>query len=93
MGGYDFLTTLEAGRANQRLSDEDQLSFATEQGRALVTHDVRDFMFLAKQWDAEEKAHAGIIVCRSKPVRELAERIRWYQDAYPRGIPGYLLTI
>ena len=46
-----------------------------------VTHDVRDLMFLAKQWDAEEKPHAGIIVCSSKPVRELAERIRWYQEA------------
>ena len=37
--GHDVLTTLEAGRANQRVSDADQLAFATSLGRAGLTRD------------------------------------------------------
>ena len=33
--GHDVLTSLEAGRANQRIPDAEVLRFATEQGRAL----------------------------------------------------------
>jgi predicted nuclease of predicted toxin-antitoxin system len=43
--GIDALTTAEAGRAHQGLSDEDQLTFATADQRMLVTED-SDFVRL-----------------------------------------------
>ncbi len=39
--GIDVVTTAEAGRASQRISDSDQLEFATQHSRVLVTQDVR----------------------------------------------------
>ncbi len=37
--GVEAITTAEAGRATQRLSDDDQLAFATASNRVLVTED------------------------------------------------------
>ena len=41
---YDALTTLEAG--NVRLSDAEQLAFATSRGLAILTHNRDDFLKL-----------------------------------------------
>jgi predicted nuclease of predicted toxin-antitoxin system len=41
--GFDVLTARDAARANRRKSDEDQLAFATEERRVLVTFNARDF--------------------------------------------------
>ena len=46
--GYDILTTQEAAKIGA--SDADQLAFAIEQGRAIVTHNRRDFDALAKEY-------------------------------------------
>ncbi len=35
--GYDILTALEAGNANQGIPDEDVLAFATQEHRAVIT--------------------------------------------------------
>ena len=57
--GHDVLTVLEAGYANQRISDAAVLAFAVAQQRTLVTINRRDFIRLHR----EQPAHAGIIVC------------------------------
>jgi hypothetical protein len=54
--GVDTLTTTEAGRAHQGLSDDDQLAFATADQRVLVAED-SDFARLA----ATGQPHAGIV--------------------------------
>jgi predicted nuclease of predicted toxin-antitoxin system len=35
--GHDVLTVQEAGKANQRIPDEEVLAFATENNRAVIT--------------------------------------------------------
>jgi predicted nuclease of predicted toxin-antitoxin system len=55
--GIDVLTTAEAARAGLGTADSDQLAYATEQGRVLVTSD-RDFISLA----TTQMPHAGIIL-------------------------------
>jgi hypothetical protein len=55
--GHDVLTTPEAGRANQGLSDADQLTFATSVGRAVLTRNRRHFSKLHKR----SPDHGGII--------------------------------
>jgi hypothetical protein len=58
--GFDLVMAREMG--HQLLSDEDHLTWATGQGRALLTHDLRDFVPLARRWNFEGRQHAGIIL-------------------------------
>ncbi|HRQ90100.1 MAG TPA: DUF5615 family PIN-like protein [Bacteroidia bacterium] len=57
--GHDVLTSLEAGNAHQAIPDKAVLEFATAQGRAVITHNRRDFIRLHR----ERPDHAGIVVC------------------------------
>nr|WP_238393354.1 DUF5615 family PIN-like protein [Myxacorys almedinensis] len=58
--GIDVLTTLEVKRL--RYPDDDQLRWATEQGRVIYTSNVRDFYQLHTIFVSQEEAHAGIIM-------------------------------
>lgn len=58
--GHDVVTSFEAGRANQKVPDEDVLAFATEQQRAVLTLNRFDFIRLH---GGTQGAHGGIIVC------------------------------
>lgn len=57
--GHDVLTSMESGKANQRIPDDAVLEYATSLGRAVITYNRRDFMELHRQ----DPHHAGIIVC------------------------------
>ena len=69
--GHDVLTAREAGRANQRISDPDQLAFAISQGRAVLTFNRRHFVRLHQQ----VQPHCGIIVCTKDDAVALVNRI------------------
>ncbi|MEL7051784.1 MAG: DUF5615 family PIN-like protein [Cyanobacteria bacterium J06588_5] len=70
--GHDVQTVQEAGKANQRISDNDVLMFAAQQGRAVLTLNRRDFIRLHQQG----LEHAGIVVSKDDADKvELAERI------------------
>ncbi|WP_437716252.1 DUF5615 family PIN-like protein [Sorangium sp. So ce448] len=70
--GHDVLTCHEAGKAGQRIPDEDVLRFAMEHGRALLTLNRRDFFRLA----STITNHAGIIACtEDADCERQAERI------------------
>jgi hypothetical protein len=76
--GHDVLTVQEAGRAGR--SDPEVLTDATADGRAVLTHNHRDYRRLhAKQ------SHAGIISCtRDKDdLPGLAQRIHHAISAAP----------
>jgi predicted nuclease of predicted toxin-antitoxin system len=72
--GVDCLTTLQAH--NLGLSDESQLAFATENQRALVTFNRKDFLSLARQWQDQGRSHAGLILSQELPLPELLRRFR-----------------
>ena len=57
--GHDVLTVLEAGKANQSITDEDVLAFAKVNNRAVLTLNRKHFIRLHQQ----VPEHAGIIVC------------------------------
>jgi predicted nuclease of predicted toxin-antitoxin system len=70
--GHDVLTVQEAGKANQKISDEDVLAFATECDRAVLTLNRYDFIRLHKQ----SANHSGIIACSENTnFTRLAEKI------------------
>lgn len=60
--GYDVLSCRAAGRASQKISDADQLAYATGQGRAVYTFNATDFDRIDREWNAAGRPHAGIIV-------------------------------
>jgi predicted alpha/beta hydrolase len=66
--GFDVLTTEEADK--DTASDEEQLAFATAQRRAILTFNIRDFAPLHEQWQAADRAHAGIIVSQQLGSRQ-----------------------
>ena len=57
--GHDVLTTVEAGKANQAIPDEDVLEFARLQSRAVLTINRKHFVRIHDS----KKPHAGIIAC------------------------------
>ena len=57
--GHDVLTSLDAGKANQSIPDDEVLAFATKENRALLTINRRDFI----PFHEKGIKHAGIIVC------------------------------
>lgn len=68
---HDVLTALEANQANQGVSDEKVLVFATNAGRAVLTFNRWHFIKLHGKND-----HAGMIVCsEDQDENALANRI------------------
>ena len=61
--GHDVLTTHDAGKSNVGIPDDEVLRFATENDRAVLTHNRQDFIRLHR----ENSNHAGIIVCTDNP--------------------------
>jgi predicted nuclease of predicted toxin-antitoxin system len=72
--GHDVLTSYEAGRANQKIPDDQVLEYAISQNRAVLTLNRVDFIRLHQQAPG---AHAGIIVCTRDDAnpQAFAERI------------------
>jgi predicted nuclease of predicted toxin-antitoxin system len=70
--GHDILTVQEAGKANQRIPDDEVLTFATDLDRVIVTLNRKDFIQLHRL----QPNHAGIIVCTDdRNWDALAQRI------------------
>src|SRR5437016_14535556 len=70
--GHDVLTAYQAGRANQRIPDADQLVYATSLGRAVLTNNRRHF----HQLHRANANHAGIVTySRDADTAALARRI------------------
>ncbi len=69
---FDAQHVIELKRCG--LSDPEQLAFAVKQKRAFLTHNIRDFVLLDREYRAQEQTHFGILVCDQVPFRELLRR-------------------
>lgn len=58
--GHDVLTSLEAGQANSAVPDSGVLTFATSEGRILLSHNRRHFLRLHRD---RIEDHPGIVLC------------------------------
>jgi hypothetical protein len=61
--GHDVLTIGETGKAEQSVSDEAVLEFATGERRAVVTLNRKHFIRL----HAQRLGHAGVVACTFDP--------------------------
>lgn len=57
--GHDVLTSLEAGRANQRVEDAEVLAYANAEGRVLLTLNRWHF----RRLHDSGRPHHGIVAC------------------------------
>jgi predicted nuclease of predicted toxin-antitoxin system len=59
--GHD-VRTLDQEQALEGLEDEEVLALATEEERILVTHNIRDFPDILREWAAAQRSHPGVIL-------------------------------
>lgn len=55
--------------------DREQLDFAANQNRVLVTHNRRDFELLIQAYFTKGLPHAGLIIAVRRPPRDLTIRV------------------
>ena len=88
--GHDVLTTLEAGKANQKIPDEEVLLFAIAEERVMLTLNRRHFMRLHRLYPK----HFGIIVCTEDGDFEaLAIRINQVLEGTGDNLENQLMKI
>lgn len=79
--GYDVVSCFEAGNDNRGLSDDWQLLHATQDRRAILVHNIRDYAVRDQVWKASGDEHYGIIaVPKRTPIGELVRRTCLYLD-------------
>jgi len=71
--GYDALHVQDVQRGG--MDDDEQLAFAAEQGRAVLTYNMKDFAPLATVWYEVGRNHAGIILSEELEHGELLRRV------------------
>ena len=72
----------DVGRAGRALPDEDQLEYATREGRVLITQDVHTFPALLERWRLQGRDHAGVLYTNQKSLREIYARLLAAQRRY-----------
>lgn len=63
--GYDVISVV-ADPALVGLPDDQTLAYATAEGRALVTANIKDFVPLDARYRAADQSHAGLILVSTK---------------------------
>jgi len=71
--GFDVVSAHEVGHWG--LDDEEQLSYAAAEGRALFTYNTPDYLQLHLGWLQCGKGHYGIIVSDQLPIAEAVRRL------------------
>jgi predicted nuclease of predicted toxin-antitoxin system len=67
--GYDVISVV-AHPALVALPDDQILAYATAEGRALVTANIKDFVPLDSRYRAAGQAHPGLILVSTKTFRQ-----------------------
>ncbi|MBW2428941.1 MAG: DUF5615 family PIN-like protein [Deltaproteobacteria bacterium] len=91
--GMDAVSAHEADML--QMSDKEQLTFAADDGRVMVTRNRDDFITLTVQFFEDLKPHNGlIIVPHTIPGSEfskLASLLAKFSKQYPKGLEPYTI--
>jgi predicted nuclease of predicted toxin-antitoxin system len=83
--GHD-VRALDQEPALEGIDDEEVLTLASEQKRILVTHNIRDFPDILREWASAQRSHAGAILVYGIDHREfnlIARGIENCLELYP----------
>ncbi len=70
--GYDALHAIEAKMESK--SDPEQLAYAINHQRAILTHNIKHYIQMAKEYAYKGRKHHGIIVSDQVEFKELLKR-------------------
>ena len=70
--GFDVVHVYEMERGG--MSDADQLAYSAQEGRAILTHNAKDFVPLTIEYFFNERSHAGVILSPQIEKGELVRR-------------------
>ena len=73
---HDVQTAHERGWSLE--DDEGLLSLSVEDGRALLTNDVGDFMLIARRWALDDRQHFGLIFTSDRSLPRGRQTIGTY---------------
>jgi len=68
-------------------TDVEHLEYASAQGRAILTFNIKDFAKLHKSWHKEDKHHSGIIVSPELEMRRFGELLRLCLNLLDQAVP------
>lgn len=80
---------LDQELALEGLDDDEVLSLAAAEERILVTHNIRDFPAILREWGAAERSHAGVILIYGIDHREFDVMVRGIErciELYPETV-------
>ncbi|MBI2502554.1 MAG: DUF5615 family PIN-like protein [Candidatus Latescibacteria bacterium] len=76
--GCDVISAHETGLHSR--SDEDQLRYAIQEGRAFLTCNVKHFPRIAFRHYTEGRSHFGIVVSNQLELGEMLRRVHYLLD-------------
>jgi hypothetical protein len=88
--GYDVVHTAHTTQCG--VDDELLLAYATSQGRAVLTYNVRHFAPLVRMWYEAGREHAGVILSIQQPPGELLKQMERLMETLSAGgtrLAGY----
>ena len=89
---YDAESCQEAGRSGQGIPDEEQLAYAAQHGRAILTYNASDFYHRDHASKSAAPDHAGIIVSPEiDDLGELLRRVERHLNTYPPAVQNNLV--
>jgi hypothetical protein len=91
--GLDLESAHELDRRS--IDDAEQLLFAAERGRCLVSHNARDFYRLSVEFQERRLPHAGVLLLspsfRGNEFMAIAASLADYARQYPNGVPAHFV--
>ena len=73
--GHDVLA-LDEERALEGMDDATVLEIATTEGRVLITHNVKDFPDILREWAEGGRHHAGCVMIVGIPLNAFRDLVR-----------------
>ncbi len=70
--GYNAYHVLEVERTGK--SDSEQLAYAARNRMAILTHNIKDYVILSRNYAEQGKTHFGIIVSNQIPFNKLLKQ-------------------
>ena len=91
--GLDVISTRESGRLGS--TDEQQLLFAAQEGRCLVTQNFTDFYRLTRSFSAAGLPHMGVLFIshslQADDYGSVARALVAYDQQHSDGMPPYMV--
>lgn len=84
--GYDVTSAVEEGRANRDISDQEQLEYASSEGRMLFSFNKQDYIPIHKKWFEQGREHCGILLAEKQKstTKSLISEIAKFLEAYTK---------